>query len=172
MKQNEVDNYFKTSIQPIWKGLDENTKSIIKTLIEAIKNNNDKIQTQVEFTRKLNNEKEILEKQVNNSANLDKDYFLDGDKKQWDIAIKTLYSYEIYTPEQYRDINKKTYNYLKKLPLVYSCINDEKLGLYLSSKKKYLVIKAREKALIDENISTQSLDKFYSDLYNNEAKEK
>ena len=138
MKQDEIDNYFKTTIQPKWKDIDNTSKEIIQNLIEIVKTS---------------------------SANGEEEYFLDSDKKQWDVAIKTLYSYENDTPEIYRNKNKKTYNYLKKLPLIYNCIEDDELGNYLINKKEYLVMKAREKALIDEGISKQSLEDFYFNLY-------
>ena len=145
MNQTQLDTYFKDTIQPIWKELDDNTKNIIKTLVAQIKNNN-----KPESSNEL--------------------YFLETDKRQWDIAIKTLYSYESDVPEQYRNSNKKIYNYLKKLPLIYLSVKDKELGSYLSIKKEELVINARKKALIDENISDQSLDEFYSNLYAIESK--
>ncbi len=138
VKIDEVNNYFKETVQPVWKDLDDKSKEIIQNLIEIVKTS---------------------------SANSEEEYFLDSDKKQWDVAIKILYSYENDTPEIYRNINKKTYNYLKKLPLIHDCIEDEELGNYLTSKKEYLVMKAREKALIDEKISEQSLEDFYYKLY-------
>jgi len=145
MNQTQLDIYFKDTIQPLWKELNEQSKEIIKTLIAEMKNiHSSKIESSV----------------------IEEEHFLETDKRQWDIAIKTLYSYESDIPEQYRDSNKKTYNYLKKLPLIYSCVEDKELGSYLSKKKEYLVSIAREKALIDEKISSVSLEEFYSNLYN------
>jgi hypothetical protein len=139
MKQDKmIDDYFKEHIQPRWKDIDKTSKDIIQNLIELIKSS---------------------------SVNCEDEYFLDSDKKQWDIAIKTLYSYESDTPEIYRNKNKKTYNYLKKLPLIYDCIEDDELGNYLMKKKEYLVLKARERSLIDEGILKQSLEDFYFKLY-------
>lgn len=138
MKSEEIDNYFKKHIQSKWKDMDKTSKDIIQNLIEVVKSS---------------------------STIKEVEYFIDADKKQWDIAIKTLYSYESDTPEIYRNKNKKTYNYLKKLPLIYDCIEDEELGNYLMSKKEYLVSKARERSLIDEGISKKSLEDFYFELY-------
>jgi len=145
MNQTQLDTYFKDTIQPLWKELDDNSKEIIKTLVAEMKN---------------------IHSSNIESSSLEEEHFLETDKRQWDMAIKTLYSYESDIPEQYRDSNKKTYNYLKKLPLIYSCVQDKELGSYLSKKKIELVIKAREKALIDEKISSVTLEEFYSDLYN------
>lgn len=138
MKSEEIDNYFKKHIQPKWKEMDKTSKDIIQNLIELVKSS---------------------------STIKEVEYFIDTDKKQWDIAIKTLYSYESDTPQNYRNKNKKTYNYLKKLPLIYDCIEDDELGNYLIKKKEYLVSKARERSLIDEGISKQSLEDFYFNLY-------
>ena len=140
MTHKDINTYFNITIKPIWNKFDAPTKNIIEKLITTIK--------------------EL------NSANQNKIvYFLDSDKKQWDIAIKTLYSYEDDTPTKYKEQNKKIYNYLKKLPLIYNCIEDDKLGNYLSCKKDELVKLAREKSLITEKLKAGTLDDFYKKLY-------